>query len=148
MDFAHPTWWALAGLAVPLIIHLLSKREKHVVAFGSIRFLDDLGSESARSIQLSQYGLLFLRLLIVGVVSALIAQPLLHQDEEQIRYYIQESIYNSDDHQGLVSTLSEEADVQLFSISPSAEDDVIHFPSLWTLIDLSLIHISEPTRPY
>ena len=136
MDFAHPTWWALAGLAVPLIIHLLSKREKHVVAFGSIRFLDDLGSESARSIQLSQYGLLFLRLLIVGVVGALIAQPLLHQDEEQLRYYIQESIYNSDDHQGLVSTLPQEAEVQLFSISPSAEDDVIHVPSLWTLIDL------------
>ena len=94
MDFAHPTWWALAGLAVPLIIHLLSKREKHVVAFGSIRFLDDLGSESARSIQLSQYALLFIRLLIVGVVGALIAQPFLHKDEEQIRYYIQESIYN------------------------------------------------------
>lgn len=129
-------WWPLLGLLVPLIIHLLSKREKNVVSFGSLQFLEPLESESARSIQLSQYVLLFLRLLLLVLVCFLMAVPVLEEDKEDtISFWIEERIYNNPDYRAIRNSIPEEGDVHLFSYQATDTMGVRLFGSAWTLID-------------
>jgi len=152
MEIANPTmWWGLLGLAIPIIIHLLSKRERHVVALGSVQFLEASESESARSLSLSQIGLLLLRLLLLGLICLLLAQPFLSEDKETTTYWIEESIQEDESYTSISDGLPEEAEVRVFSIGTAtsggtnedisegtnkvSDDGGRSFLSLWTLID-------------
>jgi hypothetical protein len=70
--FLHP--WALAGLAaaaIPVLLHLLARREPPTVVFPAVRYLITTTREHQRRLKLQNLLLLLLRtLLIVALVLA------------------------------------------------------------------------------
>lgn len=78
LAFANPAllWGALA-VAVPLAIHLLSRRRSRRVAFAAVDFILRSRKEKVRNIKLRQLLLLLLRMAIVLLVALAIARPLL-----------------------------------------------------------------------
>ena len=76
MSFASPLWWwALAGLAIPLAIHWLSRGRRQRVALGSIRHLQSSESRALRRVKLSGWQQLLLRGLLLAVLALALAGP-------------------------------------------------------------------------
>jgi hypothetical protein len=74
--FTHPLFlWALTGLSVPLVIHLLDRRRGKVILLGSLRHLSQSSTQRATHIRLNELLLLLLRIvlivLLVFVISGL-----------------------------------------------------------------------------
>lgn len=137
MSFLYPyALWGLAGLSLPIMIHMLSKREKSIVHFGSVRFLKPSESDAASSLGLSQYLLLLLRLFFLALICLLIAQPLLIDESEVVLYWVEKGILEDGDHQDLLSGIHEDANVQCFSFSKLESHDCKAFTSGWQLIDM------------
>jgi len=128
-------WWGLLGLLVPLIIHFLSKKEKNIIQFGSLRFLQPIESDSAKSIQLSQYLLLLSRLLLVGLICLLLLGPFIKTEITAKTIWVEENIYNSKDYQGLWADLPEDQVINLFSHEESDSIGVHYYKSIWTFIN-------------
>lgn len=73
--FLHVAMLAgLAGLALPVLAHLLSKRKFDVVHWGAMRFLE-LGRRTRRRIRLEEWLLLLLRMGIIAVGVLAVARP-------------------------------------------------------------------------
>ncbi len=64
----------LAGVALPVLAHLLSKRKFDVVEWGAMRFLE-LGRRTRRRIRLEEWLLLLLRMGILAVGVLAVARP-------------------------------------------------------------------------
>ncbi len=80
MNLAFITPLLLAGLAavaVPIVIHLISKRRARHVRFALVEILLRSQRRTARAIRLRQLLLLLLRVVLVACVAAAIAQPFL-----------------------------------------------------------------------
>lgn len=74
MSFSHPAMlWALTSLAIPLAIHLLSRKEGKVIRMGSIRHIEETSTRQFRGIRLNEILLLALRSLIVIIAVSLLA---------------------------------------------------------------------------
>ncbi|MEQ8808675.1 MAG: BatA domain-containing protein [Imperialibacter sp.] len=74
MQLANPMWlWGLLGLAVPLAIHLLSRKEGKVIKVGSLRHLSDSTTRQFKSVKLNEILLRALRSLLLLTVVALLA---------------------------------------------------------------------------
>ncbi len=71
--------WALAAIAVPILIHFLTRRKLRVVAVSTIAFLKRLERENIRRLKLRQLLLLLLRMLIVALLVLAFARPTLRQ---------------------------------------------------------------------
>lgn len=71
--------WALAAIAVPIVIHFLTRRKLRVVAISTIAFLKRLERENIRRLKLRQLLLLLLRMLIVALLVLAFARPTLRQ---------------------------------------------------------------------
>lgn len=74
-DFLNP--WMLAGLAgisLPIIAHLLSKKKYDVVQWGAMQFLE-LGRETRRRVRLEELLLLLLRIAIICLIVFAFARP-------------------------------------------------------------------------
>ncbi len=71
--------WALAAVAVPIVIHFLTRRKLRVVAISTIAFLKRLERENIRRLKLRQLLLLLLRMLIVALLVLAFARPTLRQ---------------------------------------------------------------------
>jgi Aerotolerance regulator N-terminal len=66
MQFTHPIFlWALAGLSVPIAIHLLSRKEGMVIKMGSLRHLQETSTQQFKGIKLNEIVLLVLRCLLI-----------------------------------------------------------------------------------
>ena len=73
MQLTHPIYlWALAGILVPLLIHLLSRKPGKVVQVGSIRHLSDSNSRRFSSLRFNEYLLFVLRALLVVIFALLL----------------------------------------------------------------------------
>src|SRR5690606_9538570 len=95
MVFANPSYlWALWGLLVPLAIHLWSKKEAKTIKIGSIQLLDESNSRQSNSIQMNEWLLLLLRMLIVGLVVLLMAGPQwrTYKNKDQVTYFVEPSL--------------------------------------------------------
>lgn len=69
MTFANPAFlWAFAGLAVPLAIHLLSRKEGKIIRVGSVRHVEESNTSQFKSIRLNEILLLLLRCLMIATV--------------------------------------------------------------------------------
>ncbi|MCW3088283.1 MAG: hypothetical protein JWQ78_1669 [Sediminibacterium sp.] len=76
MQFVHSIWlWSIAGIAVPVIIHLWNIREGKTRKVGSIAFLTASARSHARSFRLSEWWLLLTRCLLLILLALLISQP-------------------------------------------------------------------------
>lgn len=70
MTFVNPSYlWALTGLAIPLAIHLLSRKEGKIIRVGSIRHVEESNTSQFKSIRLNEVLLLLLRMLLVIMIA-------------------------------------------------------------------------------
>ena len=125
--------WGLTALAVPIIIHLLSKRRKSLVHFGSLAFLERTESPSSKSIQLSQWWLLLLRLAAITALVIAIAKPFIISKNASDVIYVENSIMSDPAYSTLMDSLSENHDLQCFSIGHIAADATCtHYANMWS----------------
>jgi hypothetical protein len=76
MSFLTPLFLlGLAGLAVPVIIHLIQRERKHVVEFPSLMFLRRIPYQSVRRRHIRHWPLLLLRLLALLLIVMAFARP-------------------------------------------------------------------------
>jgi hypothetical protein len=76
MSFLTPIWWwAMAGLLVPLAIHLLSRGRRQRISIGSVRHLDGSESRALRRLRLSGWRQLLLRSLLLAALALALAGP-------------------------------------------------------------------------
>ncbi len=83
LQFLSPFWLiALLAVAVPVAIHLLSRRAGKKIKVGSIRFLETSPSHRLKSLKLSEIPLLLLRAALIAVLALLLAQPYWQEKRE------------------------------------------------------------------
>ena len=74
-DFINP--WMLAGLAgisLPLLAHLISRRKFDVVDWGAMQFLE-LGRKTRRRVRLEEFLLMLLRMGLIGLIAFALSRP-------------------------------------------------------------------------
>lgn len=83
MSFAYPSFlWALAVLAIPVIIHLFNFRKTTRVLFSNTRLLRQIKQETTQKRKLKQYLILASRLLFLFFLVIAFAQPFLAATEQ------------------------------------------------------------------
>jgi hypothetical protein len=76
MSFLAPLFFAgLAALAVPVLIHLIQRERKNVVAFPSLMFVRRIPYSSIRRRRIHNWALLLLRLAAIALIVAAFARP-------------------------------------------------------------------------
>lgn len=76
INFLNPLGFiALAGILIPVLIHLWNKKQQQTVKVGSIRWLQASESSRLSSLKLNDVLLMILRCLIVGLIALVMAQP-------------------------------------------------------------------------
>jgi hypothetical protein len=79
MNFLHLSLLAgLAAMAVPVALHLLSRRQPKMVMFPAVRFVKHTVMQQRSSWQLRHFLLLMLRVAIVGALAVALARPRVH----------------------------------------------------------------------
>jgi hypothetical protein len=76
IQFLHP--WVLAGLAaaaIPILVHLLARREPPTVVFPAVRYLVTTTQEHQRRLKLQHWLLLLLRTLLIALLVLAAAAP-------------------------------------------------------------------------
>ncbi|WP_421803996.1 BatA domain-containing protein [Flagellimonas sp.] len=114
----NPTYlWALLGLLVPLAIHLWSKKEANTIKIGSVQLLDESNSRQSSSIQLNEWLLLLLRMLILALIVVLMAGPQWRTkgNQQQVTYLVEPSLANEPTLATILDSLQEDASVRLFT---------------------------------
>jgi hypothetical protein len=74
-DFINP--WMLAGLAgvsLPLLAHLISRRKFDVVDWGAMQFLE-LGRKTRQRVRLEEFLLMLLRMALIGLIAFALSRP-------------------------------------------------------------------------
>ena len=78
ISFVSSIWlWAIAGISIPVIIHLWNIRKGKTLKIGSISFFNETPVSRARSLRLTDLLQLFIRCLLFIILSFFIARPLL-----------------------------------------------------------------------
>ena len=81
MAFLTPLFLAgLAAIAIPVIIHLIQKERKNVVAFPSLMFLRRIPYQSVNRRRIRNWPLLLLRLAALALIVTAFARPFLRRD--------------------------------------------------------------------
>jgi hypothetical protein len=70
----------LAGIAIPIVIHLLNRRRAPVVDWGAMQFLE-LGRRARRKFQLTELLLMMGRMLLLALVALAVAKPFWTEDQ-------------------------------------------------------------------
>lgn len=118
MVFANPSYlWALLGVLVPLAIHLWSKKEAKTIKIGSIQLLDESNSRQSSNIQLNEWLLLLLRMLMVALIALLMAGPQwpTKGDRKQVTYLVEASLANDASISQILDSLQENSPVFLLA---------------------------------
>lgn len=76
IQFVQPIWLlAIAGITVPVIIHLWNVKQGKTLKVGSIAFLTESARAHSKSLKLSELLLLLLRCLLLIVIALLLCKP-------------------------------------------------------------------------
>ncbi|WP_193163668.1 BatA domain-containing protein [Microbulbifer hainanensis] len=76
-----PQWlWALAALAIPLVIHLLRRSNPREITFAAVYWLQQQPAQDWKRVRLRDRLLLLLRLLLLTLLAVMLARPLLQQE--------------------------------------------------------------------
>ncbi len=77
LQLLNPIWlFALAGITIPLIIHLWNVKKGKTLKVGSISLLGQSSRQSAKSLKLMDLLLLFLRCLLLIILAFILAKPI------------------------------------------------------------------------
>lgn len=110
MNFLNPiALWALAGLAVPIGIHLLSRKEGKTIRIGSIRFLTETATSKFSGIKLNEIILLAIRsVLLVTIVLFLAGFVLSSQSSSEKRLWaiVEHGLENNPQVNALLDSLA------------------------------------------
>lgn len=83
MTFLHPSFlWALAGLSIPIIIHLFNFRRTERVYFSNTRFLKQVKEATSAKRKLKHYLILASRLLFLLFLVLAFCQPVIPAKEQ------------------------------------------------------------------
>jgi len=81
VNFLNPLFlFGLAAAAIPIIIHLFTRRRPREVPFPSLEFLSEVNQSELRRLRLRQWLLLLLRALAVAALALAMARPALKGD--------------------------------------------------------------------
>lgn len=69
---------ALAAAALPILIHLFSRRRAREVPFSQLRFLDEITRRKIRRLRLRQWLLLAMRTLAIALIALALSRPVWH----------------------------------------------------------------------
>ncbi len=76
MTFLNATlMFGLGAMAIPLVLHLISKREPKTVSFPAVRFLTSSYQSNRSRLQVRRWWLLALRMLAIAAVAVTLARP-------------------------------------------------------------------------
>lgn len=76
LQFLEPIWLLAAGtISIPVLIHLWNIRQGKILKVGSIQLLSRTAQQRARSLQITEWFLLLLRCLLIGLLALLLAKP-------------------------------------------------------------------------
>src|SRR2546428_10953338 len=82
MSFLAPLFLlGLAGLAIPVVIHLIQREKKQVVLFPSLMFIRRVPYQSVRRRRIHNWTLLFIRLAALALLVAAFARPFLSRPD-------------------------------------------------------------------
>lgn len=85
MQFVYPSFlWALALVAIPIIIHLFNLRRYKRVYFTNVKHLKEIQQQTKRKRNLRQLLILFSRIFAVAALVVLFAQPFIPQEEQEV----------------------------------------------------------------
>lgn len=85
LGFLAPLFLAgLLAIAIPVVVHLVNKERKTVVAFPSLMFLEKVPYKSVRRRRLRDLLLLALRCLAIAALAAAFARPLLNRQSAAV----------------------------------------------------------------
>ncbi len=97
MGFIMPIWlWGMMGLAVPVAIHLLSRKESRIIKLGSIRHLDDSITKQAVSFRLNELLLLAIRCALIILLVLLLSGFYIFKDSVREKWLLIESGFERD----------------------------------------------------
>ncbi|MGM1054884.1 MAG: BatA domain-containing protein [Bacteroidota bacterium] len=142
MIFLNPTYFlALLGLAVPLAIHLWSKKEGRTIKIGSIQLLKQSDPKKSSSIKLNELWLLLLRLLVILILVLILTAPQLKIKGENIpvTYLIEPSLLTYKNVKSLIDTLDTNAEKRLLQPGfpeyqkERFEETAFSIPNYWQL---------------
>jgi hypothetical protein len=78
MNFLNPLFlFGLAAAAIPIVIHLFTRRQPREMRFPSLEFLSEVNQSEIRRLKLRQWLLLLLRALAVAAIALAMARPAL-----------------------------------------------------------------------
>jgi hypothetical protein len=147
MILLNPIWlWGIAGLVVPITIHLLSRKDMRLIRFGSLRHLEDSITRQAVRVQLNAYALLALRCLVIILISLLLAGLFLNVGNKQSKWLIIESGLEAQaEWRGVIDSLKGEGyEVKMLQPgfpSLGTVDNIKSVPDYWRLMEeLSRVH--------
>jgi hypothetical protein len=81
MQFLAPLFFvALAGLAIPVLLHLTQREKKQIIRFPSLMFVRRIPYQSVRRRKIHNWLLLFLRLTALALLITAFARPLFRSD--------------------------------------------------------------------
>jgi hypothetical protein len=127
--------FALTGLIVPLIIHLLSRKTRHSIPFGSLRFLDASETRTFKSLRLNEKLLLFIRALLITILVLMLADLkwLTRSPEKETLILVDPYYANYTGLGEMLDSIADESDVRwadreltFFSEAPVPGSTVFH----------------------
>jgi hypothetical protein len=82
MNFLAPLFFvALAGLAIPVLLHLTQREKNQIVRFPSLMFVRRIPYQSVRRRKIHNWLLLFVRLAALAMIILAFARPLIGSDD-------------------------------------------------------------------
>lgn len=116
----------LLAIALPVIIHLWSKKTRKTVAFGTTKFLEEDDTQTIKSLLPTEWLLLFLRSTIIACLILILSEPLIKREETSKKWTLVDPEYRG--HPGLTRLLdSLNGEVRWFSQGfPLLEDSIIY----------------------
>jgi hypothetical protein len=82
MNFLAPLFFvALAGLAIPVLLHLTQREKKQIVLFPSLMFVRRIPYQAVRRRKIHNWLLLMVRLAALALIIAAFARPLIKRDD-------------------------------------------------------------------
>jgi hypothetical protein len=136
MQFVNAIWlWGLAGLIVPISIHLLSRKQGKVIRFGSIRHLDETSTRQFRAMRLNELVLLTLRCVFIVLLVLMLAGIQFSISKQQHKWLlIERGLENDPEYAPLIDSLKGNG-FEIKSLSATSPTVASEKTDYWNIIE-------------